>query len=223
MVEKTTLEELVESLTTALTGRRKQTDLDGDDLDFETTGDTSNKRALLNRLSEVTRARKAERQSALEEKTAILAQVEGLIKGIETFKSETASSVADGIKARDLVHDDDLALVGMGVSDPTGRRTMRQVRAAAPEAERGDNISSWWEAQVKAQQAFQADPEKAADPGIARVLTPYLPAPDKANDSSRPGGYPRGVDTQTAAPTGLAEIDTTLSPAEYFAAAKKLG
>ncbi len=74
-------------------------------------------------------------------------------------------------------HQEDLALVDRGISDPLGRSAVRMAWDQQPAEARGKSPIEWWDQQIGAHKAHLADPEKAAAPAVPRALAPYLPTP----------------------------------------------
>jgi len=115
-------------------------------------------------------------RNALRQQLADMAgKVEQLEKGyqsqVEALKTETAEQV----KSMGLRHQEDLALVEMGLKDPLGRAALRQAWEHQPKDSRGKSVKDWWQSTLEARAAHHADPEKGEAPSIPGTLTGYLP------------------------------------------------
>ena len=120
-------------------------------------------------------------------------QVEGLMAArtaeLATFRESTATE----LKRIQGGHNEDLALVDLGVTDPLGRTAVRSAWSTLPKDGRGKSPSEWWGGLSEAHKAHAADSEQPA-PKVPRTLAAYLPQVDTS------GGGKGGAQTQARKP-----------------------
>lgn len=154
----------------------------GDDLDLEVAGGgRAGQMVPLERLR-----REIEKRQGLEAALGELGgQVEQLQKGFDTRVAALQEQAGKDATALQLRHQEDLALVDLGLTDPLGRKTVRAAFDDLPKKDRPDSVTGWWKGTVEAHKAHLADPKKAEAPTVPRALTPYLPEAPKGGGQQR--------------------------------------
>jgi len=146
--------------------------------------------------------REIDARKALETSLAEMrSQVEQLQQGYTQAAGVLREQAAGQVKELGLRHQEDLAMVDLGLTDGLGRQTLRAAWDGAPKDVRGKSPAEWWQGQVAAHRAHQADPEKAAAPVVPKPLQPYLPAPEQQPAQQRAVWQQPAVQ-QRAAPPG---------------------
>jgi len=175
---------------------RESTSSDDDDIDLGPS------RVPVERLR-----REIDKRRALEgQLTELRQQVEALGAGHKTALDGIKAETAGQLKAIGQAHAEDLALVDLGLSDPIGRKTLREVYGAIPQESRPKSPVDFWRSQVEAQRAHLADPKQATAPEVHRTMTPYLPAAPAAAAQQRPPAAPPSIPGAPAGPMDLSAI-----------------
>lgn len=143
--------------------------------------------------------------------TRYRSDLQAAVQAHESALGEVRTKAADEVKALTARFGEDLALHDAGLTDPAGRKALRDAWETTPKDARGENPLAYWNSINEARKAHAADPEKAAAPEFARTLQGYLPeiaAP--GGDKGRAGGAGKakqpGVDSKVVngrAPTIL--------------------
>lgn len=164
----------------------------------------------------------------LEERNNARKQLEELKRQFEEYQGATKSHLeriqigaAEEVKRIGMGHQEDLALVELGIKDPLGRRAIREAWENEDKDRRGKSPSEWWRTTMAAREAHLADPEKAPAPNIPRTLMGYLPeppAPPKEAPKSAPQrkGPPEDGGRRTQEKGPLEGLKPDASPADFL-------
>jgi len=142
--------------------------------------------------------REIDKRKALERK---LADIEDSVTELGTSYDARLEALkkgtADEVTRIGQVHAEDLRLVDMGVTDPLGRKTVRDAWAMQPKTGRAASPADWFQGLQQAHQAHVDDPKAHPEaPAIPRPLAPYIapaakqaaPAPAPQRRSAPPPG-----------------------------------
>lgn len=142
---------------------------------------------------------------------------------VATRVREVQEAAAKEVERITRTHAEDMTLHEAGLTDPLGRRTLRQAWEGVAKAERGDSPVAWWAQQVEAHKAHVADPAKPA-PAVPRPLTVYLPQVEaqQRRGTAGVGGVDRGAGPAQKGLDGVLSADYD-SPEAFIRALAKVG
>jgi hypothetical protein len=153
------------------------------------------------------------------------AKVGDLEKGYEMETKKLRETAADSVSQVMARHQEDLALVEHGISDPLGRKALRDAWEALPKDTRPKSAVDYLIGIKTAQAAHVEDPKKNAPPEIPRTVAAYL-APPADTGNKGGGGSGKPPPKVLAKPEGgadpLAAAGKATTMAEYLAALAKI-
>jgi len=189
------MEPTLESLTAELAKLRKMLKRSDDDLD----GDDTGRAVPYSRFQQHRQQHRAALERLDELESGFAKQLQDMTTSHKVALKKAVEEAAAGVGKLQSQHMEDLSLAELGITDPVGRRLIREHVAGLPDDQRKEGSAGWLKARRAALEEHARDPEKPAPPPL-----PWLQgyerrvAPQQTETQTQPVVRPPpGVDRDT--------------------------